>query len=285
MDTDDTEPLTITSDTAPEPETPEVNDDGPMEGEKLDKAPEKTEEVSTEPKEPATPKVKLTPNEQIVVDKIRNKEVFKRHETERELEEANRKLAQIEADKPKAIAPEVPAIPDPDDFPDDEEGLKVANAARDKAIVERANFDRDALQNEENATAAIEKHQREIVENAQVQAKSYNDNAKDFGLDPDTTVKNAAIIGKSGMSGQVQSHIVADDKGPLIIDYLVRNPLELEKINNMEPMKVDNYLTNELKPKLAGAVKSTNAPAPAEVINGGGTPEQEDPVLLGAEWK
>jgi len=285
MEIDDAAPLTITSDTAPETETPEVNDDGPMEGEKLDSAPAKTEEVSTEPKEKAKPKVTFDADQQEVVDGIRNKEVFKRHDTERELKEANDKLAEIEANKPKAIAPEVPAIPNPDDFVNDDEGLKAAHAARDKAIEERANFDRDAKQTEDNATAAIEKHQQEVVEKAIVQAKGYYDNAKEFGQTLETAQKNADLVGKSGMSGQVQSHIASDEKGPLITDYLVRNPLELDKINKMDPMTVDNYLTKELKPKLAGAVRSTNAPAPAEVINGGGTPEQEDPALLGAEWK
>jgi len=283
MEIENAAPLTITSDTAPETEAPEVNDDGPIEGEKLDIAPAKTEEVSTEPKE--TAKVKLTANEQIVVDKIRNKEVFKRHETERELQAANEKLAKIEADKPKAVAPEVPARPNPEDFIDDDEGLKAAEAARDNALVERARFDdtekRETADRENQAVQNEQEFQKRIHDQAGVYLKR----AQDFGIDDKSMVGDVQLLNQAGVSNELRSHIAQDDKGPLITKYLVGNPTVLETVMKMSPIEAGIYINTNVKSNLASAVQTTNAPAPAEVINGGGTPEQEDPALLGAEWK
>lgn len=270
MELDHAEPQPTPSDTATENEAP-ANTETENQGD---------EGTSQENK------VQFDDDQQIVVDKIRNKEVFKKNEALRDNERLQKELDDIKASKPIPTEPEVPEAPNPEDFIGDTEGFNAKIAERDAAIEKRTEF-RSGQQNlEDQAVNAQNDEKRKVAEARTARETAYAEGGKTLGLTQEKMLEDAVTVGKMGISHDVQDFLMSDKKtGPLFTNYLASNIHEVEKLKTMTSMQAAVYLNNEIKPKLSSARETTGAPNPTNVVTGRGAPNKVSPLIKGATFE
>lgn len=228
-------------------------------------------------------KVTFDEAQQGKVNELIGGKVAKQRAAEQRAEAAEQRLAQYEAQKPKPEAPTVPDMPDPDDYFGDDAGLKAAHAERDAAIEKRAEFNAEQRNAEKQTTAQTQQQANEVAQKQQEQQEGYLGAAKSFGIEQEQIQKDALTVAQY-VSNDVQDFIIADPQGPLISSYLSKDLVELDKVRSMNPLNAAIYIANEIKPKLAGIRKQTKTPAPADIIDGQGTPEKIDKRLEGVTY-
>jgi len=245
-------------------------------------ATESTGSDNPEPKEASQePKVTFTPEQQAIFDKNIGKKVAKNHEITKERDDLQRQLNEANAKLPQVEAPEIPDMPNPDDFYGEPEKLRAAQDTRDKAISERATFDAGVQQNERLQANQTFKQQQEDLKKQNEVIVGYVENADSFKISRDDLFKSGEIVKNSGVSLDIQTHLLQDPQGPLVVDYLAKNLVELDNLRSMTPMQAAIHIANEIKPKLAGIKKTTKTPHPLDMDDGQGMPEKIDKRLDG----
>ena len=220
-------------------------------------------------------KVTFDDKQQAKVNELIGEKVAKSYEYKRQAEEHAQEVARLKAQMPQPEAPVVPEVPNPDDFYGDETGFHAAMRQRDEAIAQRASFDAQA-----NYERNMQEQQRqaEVMKQRQEEAKTidtYAGNAAKLGISGEQMQQDAGMVSQAIRSPELESHILAQDSGPLIVNYLARNVMELENVRTMAPIQAALYIDNVIKPKLsASARKETAAPKPPEIIQGGSAPEK-----------
>jgi len=222
--------------------------------------------------EKATPekKVQFTPEQQAVFDKVIGEKTFKAREAERKAEAAEAKLRELESQLPKEKRPSIPTLPDPYDA---EYNDKIA--ARDEAIKAAAAFDakQELVKNHQQSVERqrVEAQQAELYKSA----ATYKERSDKLGIAP-TDLQNAAnALSTYGITEDLTKFLLKDDQGPLMTMFLARNPDALERMSGLSPLEMGHYIASEIKPKLAAVKPRTQAPAPADVLDGGGSPRKE----------
>lgn len=211
-------------------------------------------------------------NQDRVNDRI-NKATHLRHKADRataaaekRAEEAEAKLAAIEANKP---APTISDLPDPYDVSDDE--YKAAIARRDDEV-RAAAVHANATQTRNNASVlknneAAEERNRKLNESSEV----YRKRAVELKVTVEQSQTAAGIVGDYGMSIELGKFILDDPKGPLIVQYLSKNLTELSELTQMSPMQAAVRISQTISPKFASTKPvNSNAPAPLNAIKGSG---------------
>jgi len=229
-------------------------------------------------------RVTFTPEQQAIFDKTINKKVAKTHAVTQERDDLQRQLAEAKAQLPQAQAPEIPDTPNLDDFYSDPDGLKAAQDKRDEAIKQRAEFDQQISWENSQLQRQAQQQAQETVQKQQEAIVGYAKTAETFGIKSEQMQKDAAMVSQSGLAQGIQDHLVSDAQGPLIINFLATNMLELDKIRSMDDIQAGIYIANEIKPKLAGIKKTTTAPHPLDMDDGKGVPEKTDPRLKGVTF-
>jgi len=218
----------------------------------------------------AEKKVQFTPEQQAVFDKVIGEKTFKAREAERKAEAAEAKLRELEAQLPKENRPSIPALPDPYDA---DYSQKIA--ARDEAIKAAAAFD---------AKQELVKHQQQTVQRQRVEAQqaelyksaaTYKERSDKLGIPPADLQNAANALSTYGITEDLTKFLLKDDQGPLMTMFLARNPVDLERMSGLSPLEMGHYIASEIKPKLAAVKPRTQAPPPADVLDGGGSPRQE----------
>lgn len=160
-----------------------------------------------------------------------------RIKAEKELEDLRRRHASDQDVK-------IPDMPDQFD-PDFDRKL----SERDEAIrkYERRQFEVSARQRaeEERRQQAENDVQRQVNESV----KSYNDKIKAFNLDKKTMDAHDATVAQF-VSQDLARFILANDKGPLLVEHLGRNVMELEKISRMPIADAVYAISTGILPKL-----------------------------------
>lgn len=223
--------------------------------------------------------------QQAKVNDIIGSKVAQTHKERQRAETAEARVKELEASQPKQEAPEIPPMPDPDDFYGDPNGLKAAQDQRDEVIRKRAEFDHQQtmLQNQQQVTA--QQQEQETIREQQEVVKNYVETAKSFNISPEQMQKDANLVAFSGITPEIADHLAIDPQGPLITNFLASNVMELETLKTMNPMQAAVHIATQIKPKLAGAVNTTNAPPPADIVDGSGAPEKEHPALEGVTFE
>lgn len=215
-------------------------------------------------------KVQFTPEQQAIFDKVIGEKTFKAREAERKAEAYEARLRELEAQLPKENRPTVPAMPDPYDA-DYEQKV----AARDQAIKSAAAYD---------ARQEVVKAQREQAERQRFEAKqadlyktavAYKERSDKLGIPAPDLQNAAAALSSFGISEDLTQFLLKDDQGPLMTMYLARNPVVLEQMASLGPIEMGHYIASAIKPKLAAVKTRTQAPDPADVLDGGGSPRKE----------
>jgi len=222
--------------------------------------------------------------QQAKVNELIGGKVAQTHKERQRADEAERKLADFQAQMPQAEAPAIPDMPDPEDFYGNPDGLKTAMDTRDEAIKQRATFDAQTTWEQSQLQAqANQQAQAQAQKQHEVNVK-YGQTAESFGIKTEQMAQEAAVLSNSGLDFGVQNHLVEDPQGPLIVNFLAKNMLELDKLRSMSPMQAAIHIATEIKPKLAGIKKQSSTPHPLDMDDGKGVPEKTDPRLKGVTF-
>jgi len=253
----------------------DVSDD--VESDQLD--PTETDASTAEPSESATDsgknattekKVQFTPEQQAVFDKVIGEKTFKAREAERKAEAAEQKLRELEAQLPKENRPSIPSLPDPYDA-----DYQQKIAARDEAIKAAAAFDakQEVIKDHQQTVQRqrVEAQQAELYKSA----ASYKERSDKLGIAPADLQNAANALSTFGIAEDLTKFLLKDEQGPLMTMFLSRNPIVLERMSGLSPLEMGHYIASEIKPKLAAVKSRTQAPAPADVLDGGGSPKTE----------
>lgn len=222
--------------------------------------------------------------QQAKVNELIGGKVAQTHKERQRADDAERQLADLKAQMPQAEAPVIPDVPDPEDFYGEPEKLKAAMDTRDEAIKQRATFDaQKSWENTQLQNQAQQQAQAQAQKQHEVNVK-YGQTAESFGIKSEQMAQEAAVLGNSGLGLDVQNHLAQDPQGPLIVNFLAKNMLELDKLRSMSPMQAAAHIATEIKPKLAGIKKTTSTPHPLDMDDGKGVPEKTDPRLKGVTF-
>lgn len=204
---------------------------------------------------------------QEAVQKAINKKHFEFKQKERDLEVANKRIADFEATQREQEAAKFRSIaPLPDSFDDDYE---TKMQARDTQIAQKAQFDaqQTAINNQQQFDIQQQQQQKQIDMQAKVQ--TYATRTKELGIGKDEMQAAGNTVAQYGLSDDLVMHILGDSDGPLITKHLAENPQEGFKLASMSPYAVGSFLDGIKAKAAALKPKTTNAPAPAQKLNAG----------------
>lgn len=231
--------------------------------------PEESEPIS-EASETATDTAEEKPD----LQKVIAEKAFEAREQKRRAEELERRLKEIESQKPQEVRPDIPPVPDvyDDDF---ESKMK----ARDDAILRQAAYDAQQRERQEFARQEEQRKQQEQQQQLANKAQEYTKRATALGV-------NAEELAQAGqrlaghVSEDVAGFILESDKGPLMTKYLAANPLEVDTLSQLNPMQAAVYLETQVKPKAEqyGVKKPSQAPEPVETLSGRGANTEPGPA-------
>lgn len=228
----------------------------------------KQEEQVVEQKTEAEIKADEETVKQEAINKAINKKHFETQQAKRELDTANKRIAEFESIERERTAAQVENIPPmPDPF-DDYYNEKVKQ--RDEALIKQANFDsqNQTFQQQQQFQQQQDQQQKQVK--LQESMNSYSKKATKLGIKQDELQSAANAVAQYGLSDDLVMHILADSDGPLITKYLAANPQDGIELAQMSPFMVGSFLdgikqkTGELKPKI------TKTPNPGDNLKGKG---------------
>lgn len=243
------------------------------------KEPEAREPEAQKPAEPeaaesddAQGSVTFTPEQQRAFDEAIGKRTA-RYRTQLEQEQAQRAELQqrLEAlergetlpqNDPETGAPVVPDMPDQWD-----ENYEQKVQQRDQALLRRARWEaeQEALQ----AQQAQEQQQR--IERLNEQAIAFRERGeKEYGLTAEDMRRNGqVVVDGGGLHEKVIVGLLEDDAGPAIVDYLAKNPGELDTFRGMDPYAAGRHVEKTLRKAALNVRKAKTAPPPVSTDKGG----------------
>lgn len=195
---------------------------------------------------------------------------FKEREARRRADELEKRLSELESKQSPSFDGVIP--PMPDSFDDDfVEKMK----AREDAIARKAQADFAAIQQKEAEAEAQRKREREQFEKAQKTQAEFRENASTLGVDQETLARAAQTVIDYGVTPDVEEAILADKNGPLMLQYLAANPLELADLIDANPLKAGMLLAEVKTKSLSLKAKPSSAPPPPDSLEGRGAPVRE----------
>ena len=158
--------------------------------------------------------------------------------------------------------------------------------ARDEKITEIAehNASVSTIETEQQKTLEAKNEQDEAALKEKV--ASFDSNMLTLGLKPVEVKQAADTVINYGISETFQDVLLEDPDGPLLVQYLANNPVELEAVNGMSVLQMINHLNTDVRPKASLLKPQTSqAPDPPITLDGGGVGEIEHPLLKGAKFE
>ena len=195
---------------------------------------------------------------------------FQEREYKRKEKELNERLKDLESKQSPDFDGVVPSMPDP--FDDDFES-KVR--AREEALQRKAHGDAIAMQQREAEAEAQRKREREEFEQQQKLQADFKKNASDLGVDQQSLADAAQAVINYGVTPDIENAILSDANGPLMLQYLAANPLELSDLIEANPLKAGMLLAEVKSKSLSLKPKPSSAPPPPQALDGRGAPQRE----------
>jgi hypothetical protein len=217
-------------------------------------------------------KVEFSEEQQRVFNETIGKKTAKMREAERAAEQERQRREQLEQELNQLKAPRRPEIPPaPDPYDDDYEQQL---AARDEALLKRAQFDAMEQARQQQAQYAQQQAQQEAEQKLNTTVKTYAERAGKLGIKPEDLQRAGSYVGQVGLDDSVARYILNDEQGPSITVYLASNPLELDAIRQMDPMQAAVHIATTVRDRAASSrPKPSLAPDPVESVSGSGLPE------------
>lgn len=239
-------------------------------------AEQETTEAKTEPK-----KVEFSDEQQeFINNNIISKQVGRRKEAESKAERLERENTELKSKLPQDQRPEVNALPDYGD-PDYDAKLQ----ARDESIKQQGQWDYEERRRSDNELRQHQENQRQQSKQASETLENFGKNADDAGITVETLRGNFQTLADFDSPDSVVAYLLDEPTGPQIVNFLARNPQEIDALKGLSPMQVAARIATEVKPKALSATKRPNvAPAPSEILTGKGAQEGEG-GLAGAVYE
>lgn len=193
----------------------------------------------------------------------------KRIEVERERDELKAKMQQDQLATP---APEIPPIPDALELDDEEFRTKINQ--RDDLIRKKAEFDGQqqlilqAQQQQQQADSQQQAFARQELGN------KFSQNAISSGMTGESLQQIITTLNGAGLStrNDIADHLMGDDDGPIISQYLASNPVELDTLLNSTAMQAGAVYQDIRAKAVLLKPKQSLAPDPALTLSGTGAP-------------
>lgn len=213
-----------------------------------------------------------------------NKRIAEKHsqylEAENKRKQEEKRRLELESElakyKEKESVVVIPPLPDPYDSEYDAKiALREAAVAR-KAVLDAEKQKADATKKQ------TEEQKKEEAQKAYIaKTDQYFKNAATFNIDKQEIITHASKI-IDYIDPGTEEWIMDEPKGPLIVEYLGKNPLEADKLSKMNPLQKVAFLATYVVPKL-NPTKIKNHTPPERVLEGD-TPSGIDPMLKGARF-
>lgn len=221
---------------------------------------------------------KFSDEQQKIFDEAVGKKVFKLREKEREAEALKKRLEELEARVPKQQRPQVPQAPDPFAISDEEYRRQLQ--LRDQAVANAAAYDQQQRYLQEQQQKLQQEQAQKQHEEFNTKVESYSARAVKLGMTPEELQLAGNTVQTYGISDEHARYLIDKEDGPLVTNYLSKNPLELEKLSSMTPEQGAVYLATAVSQKAAALKPKVNStPDPLQTPHGSGTsPKPKGPV-------
>ena len=261
-------------------------------GEETEVEEESEVQTKTEGKTPETPEAKVEatpaakPEESESVEKRISKLTFKRHEEREKREEAERKLAEAQAEikRLKGESDKVVIPPMPDSF-DENYAEKVK--AREVAIAKQAEFEAQAKIEQNRLNEQRIAQQQAVLKAIQTNKDKMYATAKTHGFKEEDFAEADVKVSKFIRSPEVATFILEREDSSLIVQHLANDVEALEKLGRMSPVNAAVFLATEIASKAAALKpKASSAPEPLEIVKGrSGGNKEDSPFLNGVSFE
>ena len=195
-----------------------------------------------------------------------NRKHFQFMEATRRADGLQARVDELEAGQPQEQRPEIPDLPDVDAA-----NYTALMTARDEAIRLASAFDTRQVTTREQQQATDEKTRQDQQTEFITTAQTYTERAVKLGVSAEDLKAAGDTVAAYGISDELAQLLLDDDQGPLITAYLAKNPAELERLRTLPPLQAAVRVATEIKSKVKPTNGITNAPPPADTLDGGGT--------------
>lgn len=241
--------------------------EAPQEPIQQEAAPETPVETPQEPVEgqKESKKVEFDAEQQEIFNAALAKKVAKQREAERQAQEAQAKLRQLEEELSRIKQPQRPVVPPIPEVFDPEYDQKIAY--RDQVMAAQFKYDADIAYAQQQHQYTLQQQQRAQQEALQQKVSSYSERAGKLGITSEELAAAGQKVALFGINDAIAQHILDDDMGPGITTYLAKNPQELEALGALDPLRAAVYLETKIKPK-ARPTPIKPPPEPIETFTG-----------------
>jgi len=188
----------------------------------------------------------------------------------RKAKRLEKELNELKNQKPQALRPDVPAMPDE---LDDDFASKLQ--ARDDALVRAGEFDGAQRESEAERQQIAQQQQQEAQVAQGVREQTYTSNALKAGINQADLTTAIGRVGQYGLRDDIAGALIDDVDGGLITLYLSSNPQDIDALNSTNVLTAAQVYAGVKERAQALKPKQSDAPPPAELLNGGGQPQQE----------
>jgi len=203
----------------------------------------------------------------------------KREAAESRAAEAERKLSEFTKPKRPGI-PELPSAYDAD--------FEAKMATRDKAITDRAIYDAQVAYSQTQVNEGRQAAQVQRQKEVKTKTEAFEANSKTLGLSADEMAEHDTTVALSlgKRHAETAEYLLDHADGPLIVKFLAKTPLELDKVSAMTPLQAAVYISSNIAPKAKTLKPVTpKIPAPVRVIDGHNSSSKDSPYLKGATFE
>lgn len=201
-----------------------------------------------------------------------NKQTFKQRQAERERDEARKEAEELRRKYESAELKPVDVPPIPDTWDDNYE-QKIRQ--RDEAILQKAKYEATQAQRREQSALSEQQEQRKQYERSQALNDQFVANSKKLGVDTKALSEAQDVILQAGVTPQLAVALLEDADGPLMVQHLAANPMDLYDILDADPLR-QGYMLASVKTKASALKrKSSSAPNPATTLNGRAAPPKQ----------
>lgn len=206
-------------------------------------------ESSTEPREPSRAEKRI----HRLTKQLREQEqLIKQYQS-------SSKVSEIVESK----APSVPPIPDESLFYDDRDKFNRMVKERDDAIAKQAEWNAEQKIIQRERQRKEQETQQAQSQRYQTLTKTYVERGAQSGLTQERLKYNEDVMVSLGISADLAEELYADENGPQIVDYLVRNDDLLEELAQLKPTQAIKKIEREIRAKaLSKKPATTQAPDP-----------------------
>ena len=214
-------------------------------------------------------------------------EVNKQHRKFRDAErvataaQAKADALQKELDEVKSQSVDL-TVPTVDPFSETfEADLKTRDEAIQRVTTHNATVSNLETEQQKTHEAKIAQDEAALKE----KVASFDSNMLTLGLKPIDVKQAADTVINYGISDTFQDVLLEHPEGPLLVQYLANNPIELEAVNGMSVLQMVDHLKSDIGPKASLLKpKTSQAPDPPITLDGGGVGEVQEPWEDGVKY-